>query len=76
MNMAMLELVDEIPFRKWGPGTGVINQCHDAITLEVPEGEAESVAATLTRCMSRIHPGLPGVEFLGEAAIGRTWKDV
>ena len=76
INLAMLELVEQIPFFKWGPGTGVINQCHDAIVLEVPESEAESVAAVLTKCMGRIHPGLPGVEFFGEAAIGRTWKDV
>ncbi len=76
MNMAMLDLIEQVPFFKWGPGTGVINQCHDAIVLEVPESEAESVAAVLTKCMGRIHPGLPGVEFFGEAAIGRTWKDV
>ena len=36
MNKALLNLVSEIPFEKWGPGTGIINQCHDAIVIECP----------------------------------------
>jgi hypothetical protein len=36
MNIALLKLVSEIPYEKWGPGTGIINQCHDAIVIECP----------------------------------------
>jgi uracil-DNA glycosylase family 4 len=36
MNVALLKLVQEIPYEKWGPGTGIINQCHDAIVIECP----------------------------------------
>ena len=30
MNIAILEVLDAIPFEHWGPGTGIINQCHDS----------------------------------------------
>ncbi len=33
---ATFKLIDQIPFFKWGPGTGLINQCHDALVFEVP----------------------------------------
>jgi uracil-DNA glycosylase family 4 len=36
MNLSLVKLAEEIPFEKWGPGTGIINQCHDAIVIEVP----------------------------------------
>ena len=31
----------EIPLHKWGPGTGIINQCHDSIVVECPIDGAE-----------------------------------
>jgi DNA polymerase I-like protein with 3'-5' exonuclease and polymerase domains len=33
---ATFKLMDQIPFFKWGHGTGLINQCHDALVFEVP----------------------------------------
>lgn len=36
MNIGMIRLAEEIPVFKYGPGTGIINQCHDAMVLEVP----------------------------------------
>lgn len=42
MNIAILELAKEIPLHKWGPGTGIINQCHDAIVIECPADGATS----------------------------------
>lgn len=36
MNNALLRLSLAIPFQAWGPGTGIINQCHDAIVIECP----------------------------------------
>ena len=36
MNMAIFKVADQIPFNAWGPGTGIINQCHDSIVVECP----------------------------------------
>jgi DNA polymerase-1 len=36
MNVGMIRLAEEVPVFKYGPGTGIINQCHDAMVLEVP----------------------------------------
>lgn len=36
MNVGMIQLCEAIPVFKYGPGTGLINQCHDAMVLEVP----------------------------------------
>jgi len=36
MNIAILEVMDAIPFEQWGTGTGIVNQCHDSIVVECP----------------------------------------
>lgn len=36
MNKAIIQLHEAIPRNKWGPGTGIINQCHDSIVIECP----------------------------------------
>ncbi len=36
MNLSLIRLAEEIPRHKWGPGTGITNQCHDAIVVECP----------------------------------------
>lgn len=41
MNKAIIELAQRVPVFKWGRGTGIINQCHDALVLEVPADGAE-----------------------------------
>lgn len=48
VHLATKELIDgPIPFQKWGHGTGLVNQCHDSLTFEVPcphpkyEGEGQ-----------------------------------
>ena len=43
MNRAIIALADEVPCEKWGRGTGIINQCHDALVLEVPADGAELI---------------------------------
>lgn len=40
MNRAIIQLHDAIPLNKWGKGTGIINQCHDAIVVECPQDSA------------------------------------
>jgi DNA polymerase I-like protein with 3'-5' exonuclease and polymerase domains/uracil-DNA glycosylase len=46
MNLGMIRLAEEIPVNKYGPGTGIINQCHDAMVLEVPADGATYDAET------------------------------
>jgi DNA polymerase I-like protein with 3'-5' exonuclease and polymerase domains len=76
MNLALTQLHERIPAYKWGPGTGIINQCHDSIVVECPESEGQKVAAWLEECMNQTHPALPCVEITATAAIGKTWKEV
>ena len=75
MALATLKLVDQIPCEYAGPFTGLINQCHDALVLEVPEHDAERVARILTDAMHQTFDALPGVKFTGTAQIARNWKD-
>jgi hypothetical protein len=76
MNKALVALFKEIPLHKWGPGTGIINQCHDSIVVECPESEAKKVAGLLEEHMNQTHPALPGVRFTAKSTIGKTWKEV
>jgi DNA polymerase I-like protein with 3'-5' exonuclease and polymerase domains len=74
---SMLELRERVPPGIWGPHTGLINQCHDALVLECPDEETARLGGRLLEeCMNQIAPGLPGVTFSATAAIGRTWKEV
>lgn len=73
MHEAAMDLVDAIPFERWGPGTGLVNYVHDALYVECPEKEAKWVAGVLVECMTRIYTGLP-VRFQAEAKIMRTWE--
>jgi DNA polymerase I-like protein with 3'-5' exonuclease and polymerase domains len=76
MNIALLRLREEIPMWKWGYGTGIINQCHDAIVVECPEDKAEWVRQVMQDCMNLEFDCLPGVKFTAEAELGTSWKDV
>jgi len=76
MNLAMLQLHEQIPRHKWGPGTGIIGQVHDWIGVECPESEAEGVAKMLEEAMTMTHPRLPGVEFSADPSTGHRWSDV
>ena len=76
MNKALISIYEKIPMWKWGPGTGIINQCHDAIVVECPEKEAPWVAKVIEEYMNQSHPALPGVTFTAKAKIARTWEDV
>ncbi len=75
MARATLALVDQVGCEYAGPGTGLINQCHDALVLEVPEYDAPRVARILTDAMNQTFDALPGVRFTGTANIAGNWKD-
>ena len=76
MNTAIVQLADAIKPHQWGPGTGIINQCHDSIVVECPEDKAQEVAGLMEECMNQTHPLLPGVQFSASADIGPDWKSV
>ena len=77
MNDALLALVERCPFGIFGPGTGLINQCHDSLVVEVPEDRADWAARLLEDTMNhQTYDCLPGVSFTAAATIGTTWKEV
>lgn len=92
MNIAILQVLDAIPFECWGPGTGVINQCHDSIVVECPlDGATLSTDGTwnvpkgsipwrvkgiIEDAMNQTHSGLPGVKFTATADYGFYWDEV
>lgn len=92
MNIAILQVLDAIPFECWGPGTGIINQCHDSIVVECPlDGATLSTDGTwdvpkgsipwrvkhiIEEAMNQTHPGLPGVTFTATADYGFYWDEV
>jgi DNA polymerase I-like protein with 3'-5' exonuclease and polymerase domains/uracil-DNA glycosylase len=70
VNLGTLDVVKEIPFGRWGPGTGLIAQVHDSLVLEVPIAEAKYAADVLKRCLCRTIFTLPGVTFTAKPKIG------
>jgi DNA polymerase-1 len=76
IHESTFDLLEEIPFEKWGPGTGLISQVHDALYVECPESEAEWVAKTIEKHMNRKVKGLDGVVFSAKAKAGKNWGEV
>lgn len=72
--LSTFDLLEVLPFEKWGPGTGLVCQVHDALYFEVPEAEAEWVAELVTEKMTRRVPGLD-VDFTAKAKIMDNWRD-
>lgn len=72
MHLREIELLKAIPFEKWGPGTGVILQCHDSITGEAPASEAKKAAETVAECLTYTCAALGGMRFTAEAVHGFT----
>lgn len=73
ISASMIQVYEQIPKNKWGPGTGIINQCHDHIVVECPESEAMWVKGVLEEAMNHSHPALPGVKFAATADIAKSW---
>lgn len=69
MNDILDDLLEAIPFQVWGPNTGVINQCHDSLTVECPEDKAGHVLDVMTEIMNRRVDAYPGVDFSSEAKV-------
>ena len=78
MRLAEHRIMEEFPFDFAGPGTGMIHQCHDSITVEVPdagEKQLEEWKNLVQECMTWSIPGW-SVTMTAEADIGQTLKDV
>lgn len=56
--------------------TGLINQCHDSLLLEVPEGDGERVAELLQSVMTRKRREGDQLSYTAEAEIGMNWLEV
>lgn len=76
ISTAMLQIYEQIPEGKWGPGTGIINQCHDHIVVECPESEAAWVSGVIEEAMNMSHDALPNVKFAASAAVAKSWDKV
>jgi DNA polymerase I-like protein with 3'-5' exonuclease and polymerase domains/uracil-DNA glycosylase len=77
VHLATHRLIEEfIPFEKWGPGTGLIQQGHDSLVVECPENQADYVVKALNVCMSQPVKAFPGVPFVGDARVAMTWDKV
>ena len=59
-----------------GPGTGPIQQGHDALVLEVPKAQAEDARKFLEGCMTQHYPDIYDVTFTAEAEVGKSWYEV
>jgi DNA polymerase I-like protein with 3'-5' exonuclease and polymerase domains len=76
INDAMIAIWQDIPLHKWGPGTGLLTQTHDALVVECPEDKAQEVKEIIEHHMNKYHPDLPGVKFTATADKGYSWKEV
>jgi len=76
INIAMIGIWRDIPLHKWGPGTGLLTQTHDAMVVECPPEKAQEVIEIINYRMNSRHAALPGVLLSANAEIGHNWKEV
>tara|TARA_R100001082_G_scaffold26357_4_gene13113 strand:- start:4626 stop:7139 length:2514 start_codon:yes stop_codon:yes gene_type:complete len=86
VNEAMLELIYGVqdwfateainPPKETLPVEWLINHGHDALYLEVPEGEAEFAAEVLEQAMNRRRKVNPLLDYTAGADIGNRWSEV
>ena len=76
INDAMIGIWRDIPLHRWGAGTGLLTQTHDALLVECPPEHAVEVAACINQHMNKRHNALPGVLLSATADQGMTWKEV
>jgi len=74
MHLCALDLLNAIPFEKWGPGTGLVAQIHDEFVVECPASEAEWVKGVVEECMCRRLFNWP-VPMTAEAGQKARWAD-
>lgn len=70
------KLLEEVPFAKWGHGTGLVEQGHDALVFEVPEDKRTWMRDLLHEGFRYTTPAFPDMPFKGKPKMGRNWKDL
>lgn len=55
-------------------GIGIVNQMHDAFTIEVPEIGCEAAARRMEECVNLTFEQIPGMTFSAEADICLNWR--
>lgn len=74
VNDAAQRVVEAIPFRKWSRWSGLVDQIHDQLVVQVPENRAYEAKAIMTKVMPA---SMPGMKFeIDEVQIGLTLGDV
>lgn len=74
MGMGMSKVIQAIPF-DYERRTGLVNQCHDAIAVEVHERDAEWACAAVTENLSMSIPTIKGIDFTAEGEICIDWAE-
>lgn len=74
MHKATIRALEEIPWLKWGPGTGFVMQVHDQLSGEAPADQAEWAAQVVAEAMNIRVPGWD-TTFHGDPTTGPTWAD-
>jgi uracil-DNA glycosylase family 4 len=75
VNTATIALIEgALPFGRWGPNTGIIQQGHDSLLAEVPAAQTKKVAAAMKEALTIRVPGLD-VLFTGKPKIGARWTE-
>ena len=79
MHLREMELLRAIPWAKWGPGTGLIIQVHDSMSVELPalpgktlEESGKWAAGLVAECMTAKIPGWEHVPFTASGTFGHT----
>lgn len=57
------QVLEQIPFEKWGPYSGLIHSEHDKIVIEHPESESKWVEGVVGEAMNRTVSQIPNVRF-------------
>jgi hypothetical protein len=70
MNQIMMTLVEDVGFGRANIGPGIINQCHDSITLEVRKDKGQWAYDKLMERMNVDIDVYPNVRFTAEADLG------
>lgn len=68
------EILNFIPFGRWGHGTGIVHEGYDSLMLEVPEEHAEYATGVVEHAMNRDVPGF-GVKFTAKAKVVKAWYE-
>ena len=75
VNRVTIAIDKLYPLQFAGEHTGLNNQCHDALLLEVPEHLGHQVADDLTAVGSGTSPAYPDVEFIMGGKVKYAWEE-